>query len=151
MLALYLIYLLFVFKRIVEIFVIVLLFSVLFRVLTALYFLSISCCSIFKDHRLAVVSATCILYHISKLLSRGFAKVFFNFFQALAFFALGRFCDDLDIISYFQSLVKRFSQSFLKFFQTWLCFAFLADSLYSIPHPRRFVNTFRAFFATLAF
>ena len=145
MLALYLIYLLFVFKRIVEIFVIVLLFSVLFRVLTALYFLSISCCSIFKDHRLAVVSATCILYHISKLLSRGFAKVFSTFFRLLVF-ALGRFCDDLDIISYFQSLVKRFSQSFLKFFQTWLCFAFLADSLYSIPHPRRFVNTFRAFF-----
>ena len=85
-------------------------------------FLSISCCSIFKDHSyqvfLLILSLTRDLYIISYLEAfvKGFFKRFLSFFRTRLLFSLRSLLADLDIVSYFQSLVKGFCESFFALF-----------------------------------
>jgi len=136
MLALYFNLLLFVFKRIVEIFVL----SVLLPESRALarfsvrFVLSLSLVVQFSRTIAAALVATFILYHIFAALSSGFAKVFWKNLLA-DFYQLVSLCD-LYIISYSGSFVKRFCRSFLKSFSLAgaLCaLSLTALLLYHIP------------------
>ena len=84
----------------------------------ALYFL-ISCCSIFKDHRLFAACFMRLIYYITfPCVCQGVLQKFFEFFsQALLLCRslASRGCD-LYIISHFQAFVKGFWESFLKSF-----------------------------------
>ena len=119
-------------------------------------FLSISCCSIFKDHSyqvfLLILSLTRDLYIISYLeaLVKGFCESFLSFFRTRLLFNFGRFW--LTLILY--HIFNRLSRGFVKVFWTFLNplgFLRLADSLYSIPHPLPFVKGLFDIFSLLAY
>ena len=120
-------------------------------------FLSISCCSIFKDHSyqvfLLILSLTRDLYIISYLeaLVKGVSKVFKFFSNSLAFrFGLlrpfGRFWLTLILYHIFDRLSRSFAKVFSDFFQPPARRLRLADSLYSIPYLFRIVKSFRQIF-----
>ena len=107
---------------------------------------------------LVAFHATFSLYHIRFDLSRGFAKVFFNFFrdsQPLAC-PFGFSAEVFDIISRSLVFVKRFFKSFFNLFRDILSccsigqslsIAALADSSHIIALPSSFVKgVFKTFF-----
>ena len=108
--------------------------------------------SLHWDFLLFVLSLTRDLYIISYLeaLVKRFCESFssfLSFFFRLPLSSLRSFktirslLADFDIISYFLSFVKRFSKVF-SLFSNPLGVTRLADSLFSIPHLRRFVKGF---------
>ena len=158
----YLIYLLFVFKRIVEIsFKLV---SFRLHQVPSMFphctFLSISCCSIFKDHSCQALSAcsvthTRLIYYIiswsvcQEVLQKFFGIFFFCSFLSFGLLRLfGRFWLTLILYHIFNRLSRGF-QKFFYFFQPPARRLSLADSLFSIPHLARFVKRFSWFFLDL--
>ena len=98
---------------------------------------------------LPVLSLTRDLYIISYLEAfvKRFSKVFWTFFalplrSLRSFKTIRSLLADLDIISYLPPLVKGFFKSLFDFFQPTARRLRLADSLFSIPHLRRFVKRF---------
>ena len=117
-------------------------------------FLSISCCSIFKDHSyqvfLLILSLTRDLYIISYLEAfvKRFFKRFLSFFKLSCFFRFGRFWLTLILYHIFDCLSRGFAKVFSGFFQPPARRLRLADSLFSIPYLFRIVNSlFDIFFS----
>ena len=123
-------------------------------------FLSISCCSIFKDHScqgilsfpFAVTHTRLIYYIISWSVCQEVLQKFFKFFRTRLLFRFGllrpfgRFWLTLILYHIFDRLSRGFAKVFSDFFQPPARRLRLADSLFSIPYLFRIVNSFRQIF-----
>ena len=125
-----------------------------FRVSRSLCTFLISCCSIFKDHRLFAACFMRLIYYITfPCVCQGVLQKFFKFFLKLFRFAVLGFAR-LRPLYYitFSSVCQEVFQKFFKFFQTaWL--AASLDATCILYHTfsrlsRGFSKVFRKFFAS---
>ena len=153
----YLIYLLFVFKRIVEISFKLVSFRLHWAssMFPHLYFSFNLLLFNFQGPFLSglspdsVTHTRLIYYIISWSACQGVFKSFLSFFRTRLLFRFGRFWLTWILYHIFNRLSRGFSKVFLDFFQSPARRLRLANSLFSIPHLARFVKGFSWFFLDL--